>query len=86
MIDSFLKWCGFRRRRSQEETLRSIRNGMRAMGFDVSDFSDDELKEGLKRVSEVCSQAGVTIEEAVDASRHISEALKDNPEHSKSSH
>jgi len=51
------------------------------MGLDVSDFSDDEIKEGVKKFSEVCNQAGVTTEEAVEVSRHICEAVKNNPEH-----
>jgi len=81
MISKVLEWLGLgvRHERSEEEILQSIRNGMEGVGYDMSDFSDDDIKEGVVRISNVCRESGVTIEEAVDGSRRIVEALEKQP-------
>jgi len=57
--------------------MLQLRAHMAFFGCDVSDMTDDEIKEGYDRVSQLMQATSVTLEEAGEAMRLMSVALNE---------
>ena len=60
----------------QKYYMLQFRAHMQFFGCDVSDMTDEEIMEGHKRVGEVMSASGVTVEQAGEALKLMSESIK----------
>ena len=48
----------------EQRSLRRIREHFAAVGYDLSEISDDDLRAGVRHLSEVVAQHGLTLAQA----------------------
>jgi hypothetical protein len=56
--------------------MMQLRAHMAFFGHDISDMTDDEIKEGTNRMSKVMSSTGVTLDQAGQALKLMSQSIK----------
>ena len=66
MLKRLVDWHAMRRRRAAFEV---IRQSSAAAGFDLSEFSDGEIKRGVCRIADRFARAGLTAAEMHKAMR-----------------
>lgn len=64
---SIVRWWRRRHETPEQQEARAlcqIRAHFAAFGYDLSDFSDDEIRDGVRHFGEVAAQSGFTMAEA----------------------
>lgn len=56
-------------RKQEKIMIASLRSELSFWGFDTSDMSDEEIKQGMKRSAQIMAQCGVTADECARALR-----------------
>ena len=72
-LHRFVMWFEYRRR---GKTIENIKAHMLFFGYDISDMTDEEIEEGLVKISEIVSKTGVTTKQAADALSQLSCGLQ----------
>ena len=67
-----------RKEKSIKESCQSIRESFAYFGHDLSEFTDEEIIEGVIAFGKVVSSFGVTTEEAVGALQMIGRIMNRN--------
>jgi len=56
----------------RKQMIARIRQDFLFFGYDISDFSDEEIKQGLNRLVTIIAHSGISVEEAANAFKLIS--------------
>ena len=74
-LHKFVMWFA---RRKKKKAIENLKAHMLFFGYDISDMTDEEIEEGLTRISEMVSKTGVTTKQATDALKQLSCGLQIN--------
>lgn len=74
---SLVRWWRERHETPEQQearSLRAIRAHFAALGYDLSDITDDEIRDGVRRFSQLAAASGVTLSQAAQSLAWLAQA------------